>query len=266
MAEGPYSFVLEALATGLENDGYSCRTIQGYLQGARHLTYCLEHQALPRSEVTLDGLRRFAAAHFASCDCPHLPRDNVGAIVAAVAHILPHLRAAGLAPAPQPGPYASELLDYGRFLAEIRGLTDETIAMRRSTLGRVLQHTMIKGRFDAARLTAVSLQAYINQAAKTQSPHGVARILVTIRSFLRFLQVRGLDTGRVAPRLMGPPTRAPGMSTKALSMAQLRAVVRAAGVRTPVILRNRAIILLVARAGLRRSEVVRLRLGDFDAR
>lgn len=268
MAGGPYAFVLESLAADLEKRGYSCRTIENYLSRVRHVTHCLETGSLRRSDLTAEGLRSFARSHPQSCKCPYglrghsrRPKYWIG-----LRHVLPPLRTAGIAPPPAPEPFSAELDRYESFLREAKGLSDPTVDCRRRILVLALQRIMGRKRFRPDRLTRASVQAYLNEVAKAQSPYGVRRQLVAIRDFLRFLQVNGENTGEIISQLMGPPAHLPLMSNKALTVPQLRKLLACVKGGPFTRLRNRAIVLLLARTGLRRVEVARLLLGDFDGR
>jgi len=64
--------------------------------------------------------------------------------------------------------------------------------------------------------------------------------------------------------VLGPPSPgAPGL-LRALSAAQVAALVAAADTVTPVGLRDRAIVVLISRLGLRAGEVATLGLDDLD--
>src|SRR5512133_2886162 len=127
ISAGPLAAVLEDLAAELEAKGYSASTIQGYLRAARHVTYSIERRELARRELTLAGLRRFARVHGSSCRCPHPARAPCANFYSCMLHLVPLLQRAGVAPSsPRRVQFERELGDYETFMAEVKGLSDET--------------------------------------------------------------------------------------------------------------------------------------------
>jgi site-specific recombinase XerD len=102
--------------------------------------------------------------------------------------------------------------------------------------------------------------------ASNQSAAFIAAQCQALRSFFRYAEIRGwcdpdIPLGIRSPRVptyKGPP-RGP-------AWVDVRKLIRSAGGSTPRQLRAHAILLLLAIYGLRSSEVVQLRLSDFDWR
>jgi len=125
---------------------------------------------------------------------------------------------------------------------------------------------MSRGRFEPARMTGVALQSHVSTLAGTRSPHTVHRTVVAIRDFLRFLQTRGIDTTKALAMLKGPKVVSPLSSRKALTVPQMRALLAPLMRREPLAMRDLAIVLLLGQVGLRRADVTKLTIHDFDAR
>ena len=266
ISAGPLASVLEELTRRLEEKGYCPSTIQGYVRAARHVTYSIERRQLARRDRTLPGLRRFARTHCASCRCPHRETAASANFYSCTPHLLPILIRAGLAPEPRRTPFADELAAYDKYMAEVKGLSEETRAIQRRALAPVLRALMPRGRFDPARMTGVALQSHVSTLAGTRSPHTVHRTVVAIRDFLRFLQTRGIDTTKALAMLKGPKVVSPLSSRKALTMPQMRALLAPLMCREPLAMRDLAIVLLLGQVGLRRADVTRLTIHDFNGR
>ncbi len=151
-------------------------------------------------------------------------------------------------------------------MAEVKGLSDETRAIHRRALASVLQALMPRGRFEPARMTAIALQSHVTTLAGTRSPHTVHRTVGAIRDFLRFLQTRGIDTAKALAMLKGPKVVTPLSSRKALTVPQMRALLAPLMRREPLAMRDLAIVLLLGQVGLRRADVTKLTIHDFDGR
>jgi site-specific recombinase XerD len=125
---------------------------------------------------------------------------------------------------------------------------------------------MPRGRFDASRLSAEALQAYVSALAEIRSPKTVSGVVSSIRDFLRFLQTRGVDTSRTLRLLKAPRTSRHLSSRKALTVPQTRALLATLQGRDPRAMRDLAIFLLLGQTGLRASDVARLQIQDIDGR
>ncbi len=85
-----------------------------------------------------------------------------------------------------------------------------------------------------------------------------------LRTFLRFLHVHGMN-GRLLSGAV-PPVATWSLSTvpRGAEQAQVQALLASFDLATATGLRDRAIVLMMARLGLRCIEVARLRFGDID--
>jgi site-specific recombinase XerD len=268
IAAGPLAPVLDDLAGALEARGYSTSTVQGYVRCARHVTYALERGQLARRDLTLARLREFARTHRESCQCPYPERVAAANFRSGMAHLLPILQSHGLAAAQTRAvPFAGVLADLDAYMADVKGLSEDTRSSTLRSLAPVLAAIMRRGRFEPARLTAPALERHLAGLAERYSPHTVARAVVAIRNLLRFLQVGGIDTTTTLTLLRGPRMTPTLSSKKALTIQQARALL--APLRRshdPLAMRDLAILLLLGQVGLRRGDVARLRLQDFHGR
>jgi site-specific recombinase XerD len=86
-----------------------------------------------------------------------------------------------------------------------------------------------------------------------------------LRSFFRFLRAEGLRGDRLEDAVPMVPRRQAGL-VRHLEPARLEQLIASLDALSPRGLRDRAIILCIARLGLRASEVTQLRLDDIDWR
>jgi site-specific recombinase XerD len=155
------------------------------------------------------------------------------------------------------------LADYDGHLQRVLGAAPATRQRYGTTVRRFLRFCFGTGTPDWAALSVETVVDFIRREAATKTGHGRSAPAVAVRSFLRFLAVRGVvPTGldRAIPtvrrwRHASLPPR--------LSDVQVDQLIAAAGVG-PAARRDRAILLLLARLGLRADEVVRLDLDDLD--
>lgn len=143
--------------------------------------------------------------------------------------------------------YARDLRRYTDHLAE-RAITD--VAAVREADVRDLMVTLRRG----------------DEERRPLADSSVARTMVAVRGFHRFAAAEGLTADDVAAAVH--PPRAPARLPKALSVAEVLAILEAAGGDqpgdTPRSLRDRALVELLYSCGARISEAVTLDVDDID--
>ncbi len=263
--EGPLLPALDEFANELEHAGYTPSTTAGYLRGARHLTWCIEHRKFRRAELTLENVLSFVRAPHSRCECP-FPEKPTRNALSAMKPFLRILQRRGNAPATKPPPFASELASFGAFLQEVRGVADETRLSRLKALAGSLSVLMPGGNFDVRKLTVPAINALVTSFAEKRQVQKARWMADTLRAFCRYLEMTGEGPGIDATSIHGPKAPKYRPSSKALTIEQLRLLLRPLREDTPLAARDFAVLLVLARTGLRRSDVARLALKDFDAR
>jgi site-specific recombinase XerD len=160
-----------------------------------------------------------------------------------------------------------ELLDdYEQFLVKERGLQVSTVLYYRHYAQKFLSHRLDSKCLELNCLSANDITTFILHESQTSSV-GTTKLLVTVvRSLLRFLHLRGdlqSDLVGAVPAVAG--WRQAGIP-KYISPRELQQLLKRCDRRTHVGRRNFAILLLLARLGLRSCEVAALTLGDVDWR
>jgi len=121
-------------------------------------------------------------------------------------------------------------------------------------------------RADLADVTWSEVSTFVLSAGHGRKPRTVNEIVGHLRSFLRFLYL----SGQVATPLYGAAFRMPGWSDRGLPRGipddVAQRIVGSCDRTTLGGTRDFAMLVLVARLGLRAVEVARLELGDLDWR
>jgi site-specific recombinase XerD len=121
------------------------------------------------------------------------------------------------------------------------------------------------GRAQFDELRAQDIVEFISAASRRYKPKTLELVATSLRSFLRFLRSQGLGAEGLEEAVPMVPHRRDGLVRHLDSRAfnELIASLAASSARD---LRDRAIILCIARLGLRAGEVCRLQLDDLDWR
>jgi site-specific recombinase XerD len=157
------------------------------------------------------------------------------------------------------------LAAFDEYLRRTRGVCSGT----RRNYGRFadafLRSVFFDGPVDVCEIHAGEVLGFVGGLTRRYRPRTVELAASALRSFFRFLCVEGLGDDRLAEAVPMVPHRPSGL-VRHLDPERLERLIASLDSSSPRGLRDRAIILCVARLGLRASEVTRLRLEDLDWR
>jgi integrase/recombinase XerD len=258
---GPY---LDDLATALHQQGYAWDSIRHYLRACDQFGRWLTQQGYASQEVNEALVARYLSG-FPRRSTARQPQAAEG-----LPHLLQILRQRGVVPLPPPPPAATAVDHWlGRYEHYLDHVLGATVTTRKNYLPiakRFLDACGQTGHVEWSALPAQAITAFVCQAAATRTGGGRKVLTAAVRGFLRFLvfcgELRpGLDAAVPKLRQWTHATLPPS-----LTPAQVDQVLATCTGNAPHHLRNRAILLLLARLGLRAHEVVTLCLEDIDWR
>ncbi len=149
---------------------------------------------------------------------------------------------------------------YVGWLRQDRGVTDETIRRYRAEIERLMPMLGAPAQWDAA-----TLRDAFERRSK-EIPGSTALLATIMRSYLRFL----IGRGQCRPALLHamPSVRRYRLSAlpRYIDPATIERIIAACPTGRPVEVRDKAIILLLARLGLRAGDIRDMRLDDIDWR
>lgn len=161
---------------------------------------------------------------------------------------------------PNPVPFEDDLELHIHWMRDERGLAASTIRQSRETVGTFLRWYAQAGR-DLSLLRPEDIDAYFNTyGAGRWGRTAINDMVAMLRNFLRHLASRGRCDPHLAASIYGPRRYALEKVPPALSWDEVRRVIAATDTDGPQDIRDRAILMLMAVYGLRRSEVADLRL------
>ena len=119
---------------------------------------------------------------------------------------------------------------------------------------------------DVASWTAQSVRDFLLGRAARCGPPTTQKLITSLRAFLRYVSFAGESREDLALAVPAVASWRLARLPRCLSEAELARVIAACDGTTRGRLRDRAIVLLLSRLGLRAGDVAQLRLGDIDWR
>ena len=251
---------LDDLATALHEIGY-CRRI-----GAWSISYAVHLGLWAAAEgVCIGALGEGAVsaflAHLPHCRCP-----GQRAGLHAVAHsrtqvFVRYLRTVGVVPVPVQEVVTPELVTgFCHWMRRQRGVADTTLHQYGRVAIALIQHLGD----DPARYEAGVLRVAVREVT---GRHGasMARVVAKVaRAFLRYLAVEGRCRPGLDAAILPVASWSLASLPRYVSADAVQRIIDACDPAQPCGARDRAILLLLARLGLRGGDIVRMRLGDID--
>lgn len=254
---GPY---LDGFAAGLRELGY-CRLIgQWCITYAVHLGLWAAAQGVPLGALDEGAVRAFLA-HLSWCRCPGHRAGLHGVARARTDVFVRYLRSRGVVPIPPPRVAPPALVTgFCEWMRSQRGSAETTVRQYRAVAIALLER--LGG--DPTCYEAGAVRAAVHTLT---GGHGTATarcVAKVARGFLRYLAV----TGRCRPGLDAailPVASWRGASLpRYVSADSVQRIIDACEATRPEGARDRAILLLLARLGLRAGDIVGLGVRDID--
>ena len=261
LRQGPLAGHTDLLAARLAADGYSRVHSRIQLRLVGHFNRWLDQKYLTAEQLDEDVIERYRRY------LKHRKRVR-SEDVCTLVRLLDLLREQGIAPRRnvEATPTAREILldKYRRYLREERGLAEASLRNMLMFVDRFLEQISLRDHLDFSELKAVDITTFVRRQATQLSSVQAKHLVTALRSFFRYLR----HCGEIDTNLAGCVPRVPNYSFSAvpkfLPAGSLEKVLRRTDRSTPRGRRDYAILMLLARFGLRTSEIVRMELEDVD--
>jgi site-specific recombinase XerD len=257
---GPLGSIVPAYATLLSQEGYTQQTAHTKLRFLADLNQWLHRQRLQVTDITEPTLHRYLLFRHQR----FRPRRDDASMLMKLLNLL---KTRGLLPNKTPPPLGNPRQriehDFDRYLSEERGLSMATRINYRPFIQRFLsaQFGAKPIRFNA--LHAKDVIRFIRNQAPRLSPKRAGLMATALRSFFRYLRHRGDITTDLAACVLSIANWQLSSLPKFLQPHQVQQVLNQCDRRTTQGRRDYAILLLLARLGLRACEIVGLTLDDI---
>ena len=252
----------EAFRAFLAARGHTALVVSDYIRSARHFGHWLSLEGIARENVDDDVVKRFAT-HRCRCPggrrCRRVSRRYAARVRRFVKFLqdrddLPRTAVAGEIGMPP------RLVSFHNHLLNERGLAPSTAARHLRHVAALLPTLGDEPQsYNAGTVRQVALDA-----AQVSSRAEAKTVVTALRVYLCFLSTRGECRPGLDHAVPTVPQWRLSALPRYLPPADVERVIASCDTRTLPGLRDRAILLLLARLGLRAGDVLGLRLDDLD--
>lgn len=259
LRKGPSGPWVDGFARSLHGDGYSWWTARTYLRAAHHVGHFLQSKDIALVAVQPETIA-FFRRHLKHCRCPKPRGGKTEDTVRGAKCFLRHLWNAGVVPGPAKQPWPPLVQGFRDWLQNHRGASETTLSRYSAAAGELVKE--LGG--DPGQYEAKRLRAFLLDRARRRGVEGTKAVSSALRMFLRYLASQGkcrsgLDAA--IPTIAG--WRLASLP-RCLSTDEVEQLLSACDPALPMGLRDRAVLLLLARLGLRASDVAALGFADID--
>ncbi len=259
---GPLALYADGFRQDLAVQGYKVQPRDRNLRTLAHVSRWMASRGLSVGELTPGRLEEFLEAR-------RREGYHHALSVRAVMPLMGYLRALGVAPPPGvlvTGKADLVVEEYRRYLLSERALTPAVVG-KYTRLGReFLASCKHSGVLELSELSAASVTEYVVRECRGRTGASAGHLVTGLRSLLGFLFLAGHTSGQLASAVPTVAHWGAGSLPRALGPGAVALLVASCDTETLVGRRDRAVLVLLARLGLRAGEVAALELGDLDWR
>jgi integrase/recombinase XerD len=264
-ATGPLSPHLPAYVTSLIDQRYAVVCVRAKAWRATVFDAWLASQGVELADVQDVHVDEFIRRPYRPrSDCKAPPRRHEPF---AVRQLLGYLRGQGLC-AVMPAvtvPADVVVASFAQHLRRERGLAATTIDLYRTIARDFLVHRFGNDKINLGAICPKDIISFVQHQARRLLPRALKHIATALRAFLRYAEYRGEINDAL---ISAVPSVAAWCTTpplpRAISAEHAQRVIESCDLSTVVGRRDRAVLLLLARLGLRGGEIITLLLEDID--
>ena len=257
---GPH---IDAFAEDLERDGYAPASAVRYIRAAAHLGCFVHRKGGGLADIDFNMLDCFGL-HLRRCRCPHFKRGKIGYhSLFGVKLFHRHLVGCGICliePVQDAVADSALVADFRDWFQRHRGVKEPTLRQYARGAAELFQAL---GE-NVSQWTAQAVRNFLlDRASRCGSPT-TQKLITSLRAFLRYLNFRGESRDDLALAIPAVAHWRLSRLPRCLSAEDVERLIAACDGPDLGRLRDRAIVLMLARLGLRAGDVAHLRLSDID--
>ena len=258
--DGPLGPYMDSYEAEMRNEGYAQQTREVQIRLVADFGCWLAKRQVQAQEITSDLFRPYLRTRARR----RRPTRND---LSALQRLLELLRRQGVVAAPAPPettPAERVQGDFCVYLRQERALTSTTQACYTGFVGEFLTERFGAGPVDLSLLCAADITRFVRRRAATIQSKRVQLMTTALRSFLRFARYRGDIEKDLAACIPAVANWKQSTLPRALPPDQVEQVLNSVDRKTAIGRRDYAILLILARLGLRAGEIRALTLEDLD--
>ena len=260
---GSAGALLEGFANHLFECGYAIISARRHLRSAEHVICRASRRRLALHDLDTLALKRFSS-HLTRCRCGRYSCADHVDILTGARLFLKHLQGQNeqdIRRVTEPAAESPALLKgFCAWMRALRGTSEPTLY----NYGLRIRELLRSFGENPGDLDAAGLRQFVLQQSRTTGWAAAKSCTTALRMFLRFL----IAEGRCRADLLGAiPVVAHwrlAALPRYLPAEDVERLISSCEQSSPVGIRDRAILLLLARLGLRAGDIVQMRLQDID--
>src|SRR5260370_9141819 len=256
VGSGAMGSQMQFVAHSLFNDGCTRKTIRYHLRIIDHFGHWLKRRGQAIEDITNDHVGAYVRQR-------GIRNGDAGALI----RLLDMLRQNGVIPeetAAKVHPAELMIREFTRYLQEERAVASSTIENYGHYSKLFLMWRFGSRRIDLSSLQAEDVVEFVQHQAAAVRSEAIKNVTTALRSFLAYVRYRGdvsVDLASAVPRVAN---WSQSTIPKGLPAEDVRRVLEGCNRKTALGRRDYAILLLLARLGLRAGEVASMSLDDID--
>lgn len=258
--DGPVGPYIDSYEAEMRGEGYAWQTREVQIRLVADFGCWLAKRGIQAQDVTPKLFRPYLRARARR----RRPTRND---LSALQRLLELLRRKGVVAAavpPKTTPAERVVTEFRLYLRQERALTSTTEAHYATFVSEFLAQRFGAGSVNLSRLCAADVTGFVRRRAGTIHSKRVQLMTTALRSFLRFARYRGDIETDLAACIPAVANWQQSTLPRALPPDQVEQVLNSVDRKTAIGRRDYAILLILARMGLRAGEIRALTLEDLD--
>lgn len=258
--DGPLGIYIDAYEALLHEQGYSRASTCVHLRIVADFSRWLKRRRLDANDIDertvkdyLHSRRRYLVRYRGAALVPHK-----------LLELLRDQGAVNPAPPVAVGPCEIAIANFRQYLSQERGLAASTQCLYTQVGHQFLRERFGHSALQFSALSGKDITGFIRRHAHKRSPRSAQQMVTSLRALLRWLRYCGEITTDLAACVPTVANWSHSTLPRFLQPGQVQQVLDHCDRRSVVGIRNYAILLLLARLGLRSCEVVAMTLDDID--
>jgi site-specific recombinase XerD len=260
MHEGPLGPYMDSYAAEIRAEGYAQHSAILQIRLAADFSRWLARRRVNAHEIKAERIKTYLRSRARV----RRPRGGDLAALKRLLNLLLRQEVIPEPPTPVATPAAQLQDEFGAYLQQERSLAPTTVMSYLPFVGAFLADRFGAGPVDLSCLSAAAVMGFIQRRAASFHSRRVQLMTTALRSFLRFARYRGDLKADLAACVPAVSNWSLSTIPRALPPEEVELVLASCKRQTAVSRRDYAILLLLARLGLRAGEIAALALEDVD--